>query len=337
MHIINIKQWMHRSSYARSILRKVDIFHLQRVLVQETHDYIDYWRSQGKAVVVDWDDNYGRIDSENAAKKFWLDGMVEVSIDGGVTYDAKLDPHPLKQFEEGLRHCTAGITPSHVMLGDYNKDTPVFTIENYLDARLYHSARKHNNDPCVVLGYGASLSHTKGLRQSGLHDALRQMLQERDNVRLLIVGDERLVKQLPVRRDRVWFSPYTSWWTWQKTLKRYDIGLAPLSGDYDDRRSSLKVAEYLMSGLPFVATKSPVYEKMWHVDSGRFVKPGHDKESYDERVEDWYSSTIDIIDNIEDYRERAKDNIMKEGMKYSVDENVDAIIGVYKEIIELER
>ena len=213
----------------------------------------------------------------------------------------------------------------------------MFTIPNYLDAKLYHNVEKHDNDPYIVLGYGASLSHTQSLAWSGIHEALKQILQERDNVRLLIVGDKRLVEQLPVRRDRVWFSPYTAWWNWPKTLKRYDIGLAPLSGDYDDRRSSLKVAEYLMSGIPFVATKSPVYQKMWDIDSGRFVKHGHDKESYDDRVEDWYLSTIDIIDNIEDYRAKAKHNIETEGMKYSVDENVDAIIAVYKEIIELEK
>ena len=260
-----------------------------------------------------------------------------MTIEGNVSYEAELATHPLEQFKKGLKHLTAATTPSYILSSDWEEETPLFTLSNYLDAKLYHNAKKHNNDPYIVLGYGASLSHTQILNWSGIHVALRQILQERDNVRLLIVGDERLVKQLPVRRDRVWFSPYTSWWTWQKTLKRYDIGLAPLSGDYDDRRSSLKVAEYLMSGLPFVATKSPVYKKMWHVDSGRFVKPGHDKESYDKRVEDWYLSTIDIIDNIEDYRAKAKLNIMTEGMKYSVDENVDAIISVYKEIIELEK
>jgi hypothetical protein len=117
---------------------------------------------------------------------------------------------------------------------------------------------------------------------------------------------------------------------------RYDIGLAPLSGDYDDRRSSLKVAEYLISGLPFVATKSPVYKRFWDVDSGIFVKHGHDKKTYDERVESWYSSTIDIIDNIEHYRAKAEHNI-EIGMQYSSDANVDTIIDVYKQIIELEK
>ena len=92
-----------------------------------------------------------------------------------------------------------------------------------------------------------------------------------------------------------------------------------------------------MAGLPFVATKSPVYQDMWDMDSGRFVEPGHDKESYQDRVEDWYHSTIDIIDNIDDYTVRANANIESWGMLYDVDSNVDNIISVYQEIIDLEK
>ncbi len=223
------------------------------------------------------------------------------------------------------------------MQDDFKKLAPMFTVENYLDAELYYSAIKHTNDPYIVLGWGGSLSHLKSWADSGIQDAVKQILQERDNVRLLIVGDDRVAKQVPMDMNKVWFSPYTAWWNWQKTLKRYDIGLAPLSGDYDDRRSSLKVAEYVLSGIPFVATRSPVYNQFYDVGSGIFIKHGDDKESYMDRSDNWYASTIDMIDDIEEYRSKAEHNIETEGTKYSVDNNVDAIISVYEEIIELEK
>ena len=56
VHYLNVRQWMEQSDYAKSILRKSDIIHLQRVLVTDTHKYIEYWRNQGKAIVVDYDD-----------------------------------------------------------------------------------------------------------------------------------------------------------------------------------------------------------------------------------------------------------------------------------------
>ncbi len=47
---------MIQSDYAKGILRKSDIIILQRVLIEETHDYIDYWRKMHKAIIVDYDD-----------------------------------------------------------------------------------------------------------------------------------------------------------------------------------------------------------------------------------------------------------------------------------------
>lgn len=337
VNILNVRHWMQQSEYAKSVLQSADIIHLQRVLLQETHKHVDYWRSRGKAVIVDFDDYYPLIEPTNAAAKFWKDGYVKITLPGNVEYSKKLDPHPLDQFREGLRHCTAAITPSYVMQEDFKEYCPVYTVENYLDEPLYRNAPKHDNGDLIVIGWGGSLSHTQSWEWSGIQDAIKQVLQERNNVRLLLVGDERIPEQVPMDMSKVWFSPYTSWWMWQKTLKRYDIGLAPLSGDYDDRRSSLKVAEYIISGIPFIATRSPVYKKFFGVDSGDFVEHGHDMSEYAGRVEDWYRSTIDIIDNLEEYRHKAEHNIMTEGINYSVDRNVDGIVAVYEEIIDLEK
>ena len=337
VHILNVRQWMAKTEYARSICHKADIIHLQRVLVTDTHDDIVYWRSKGKAVVVDFDDAYQMIHDDNAAAPFWLHGEVDISLPTGLSYSAKMDEHPVDQFQKGLRVCTALITPSGILSDDWRVGAPEFVVPNFLDTKLYREAPKHDNSPNIILGWGGSLSHVQSWKDSGINEALQQILQEQENIRLLIVGDKRVADQLPMRKDRVMFSPYTAWWNWQTTLMRYDIGLAPLAGDYDDRRSNLKVAEYLMAGLPFVATRSPVYEEFFEADSGRFTKHGHSKEEYQDRVEDWYKSTIDVIENIEYYRSLAAVNIDKYGMRYDADRGVSKIISVYKQIISLEK
>lgn len=336
VNIIHVRQWMEQSEFCRKVCADADIIHLQRVLITETHNMIRYWRSLGKAVTCDWDDGYRLIHPTNAAAKFWLDGEVTVNLPGNISYSRKLDEHPIEQFTKGLELCTAGITPSEVLSKSWADTAPTFVVKNYLDAELYQTANKQDNSPNIILGWGGSLSHTESFRDSGVEEALQQILQERDNVYLAIIGDERVVKQLPVPMSKVKFMPYVPWWEWQKVLMWYDIGLAPLAGDYDDRRSSLKVEEYLLSGLPFVASKSPVYEPFWDVDSGRFVQHGHDLHTYNERVKDWYDSTIDVIDNLWHYRELAEKNIAI-GEEYSIDNNVDTIINTYQQIIDLER
>jgi len=336
VHILNVRQWLLQTEYAKSILHTSDIIHLQRVLVSETHKFVTYWRKRGKAVTTDFDDHYSLIHPDNAAAKFWLHGRVSVRLEHGIQYDTSMSEHPLMQFKKGLPHCSAGITPSKVLSRFWETHTPMFVVPNYLESKMYLNARKHVNDPYIVLGWGGSLSHVQSWKDSGINEALKRILQERDNVRLLIVGDKRVVDQLPLRRDKVWFSPYIGWWAWQNTLKRYDIGLAPLAGDYDDGRSNLKVAEYLLAALPFVASKSPVYEDFVTAKSGLFVQHGHDKETYDERIESWYNSTIDVIDRIEYYKSMAKEAIDLHGMRYDVDRNVDNILSVYQEIIDIK-
>lgn len=335
VHILNVRQWMARTDYARQICMNADIIHLQRVLVSDTHKDIGYWRSKGKAIAVDFDDAYDLIHDDNAAAPFWLHGKVSIRLESGYEYEQTLDEHPLEQFKKGLRKCTALITPSGILSDDWKVGAPEFVVPNFLKQELYRNARKHDNGDWIYLGWGGSLSHVQSWKDSGINDAMKQVLQDRDYVKLYLVGDKRVLDQLPIRKDKVVFSPYVPWWQWQSILMHYDIGLAPLAGDYDDRRSNLKVAEYLMAGLPFVATKSPVYADFWGADSGRFTEHGYKEESYDSRVASWYDSLIDVIDNIDDYRVRADANIKDYGERYDVDKRVSTIIAVYKRIIEI--
>ena len=337
VHILNVRQWMARTDYAKQICMSADIIHLQRVLVSDTHKDIGYWRSKGKAVVVDFDDAYDLIHDDNAAAPFWLHGKVSIRLESGYEYEQTMDEHPLEQFKKGLRKCTALITPSGILSDDWKVGAPEFVVPNFLRQELYRNARKHDNGDLVYLGWGGSLSHVQSWRDSGINDAIKRVLQDRDHTRLYLVGDQRVVDQLPIRKDRVIFSPYVPWWQWQRILMHYDIGLAPLAGDYDDRRSNLKVAEYLMAGLPFVATRSPVYEDFWKANSGRWAQHGHLPETYDERIESWYESMIDVVDNLGKYRKRAAKNIKTYGDRYDVDNQADTIISVYQKIIDLNK
>lgn len=327
---------MSRTEEARLVLADADIIHLQRVLVTDTHEFIKYWRGHGKAVVADHDDAYDLILPTNAAAKFWLDGKVDIRLESGISYEKEMIPHPLQQFKDGLSICTAGITPSRILSQDWASYTPMFVVPNYLQSERYQ-IRKQDNSPNILLGWGGSLSHTQSFKDSGIQEALARILQEYRDVYLLIIGDQRVVDQLPVPRHKVLFQNYVPWWEWQHSLMRYDIGLAPLSGDYDDRRSNLKVAEYLMAGLPFVATRSPVYEEFYHADSGIFTEHGHNRHNYASRTESWYNAIVKMIKNIEEYRGRAAANIEQIGMTYDVDRNVPNIIDVYERIIELEK
>lgn len=336
VNIINVKQWIRQSPECKFLAARADIIHVQRVLINDTHEHIKFWTSLGKAVVPDWDDSYDRILPSNAAADFWLHGKVEVEDEDGNTRNVTLKQHPVEQFRAGLALCTAGITPSKVLSEDWKKYAPTYVVKNFLDKEHYVAARRDIENEHVFIGWGGSLSHTQSWELSGIEEAIQRVVKERDNVRLFIVGDTRVIDQIPVRRDRVIFHPYVSWRNWPTLVNKFDIGLAPLAGEYDDRRSSLKVSEYLLMGIPFVATSSPVYEDFVDVSSGKFVDPGHDSEHYDDRSEQWYQNTIDILDNLGDYREKSKENI-RIGESYDAYENIGDVIEVYETIIDIAK
>ncbi len=337
VNIINVRQWLANTKECVVYCSQADIIHLQRVLVSDTHERIKYWRNQGKAVVADWDDSYENILDSNAAAPFWKEGRVTVKVADGVEFDKKLEEHPVDQFRQGLKICTAGITPSSILSKDWQKYAPTFVVKNYFDVPRYVAAQDNRPDKkYIYLGWGGSLSHTQSWEWSGIQHALQAILSEREDVRLFLVGDQRVLSQLPIRRDRIVFHPYVPWWDWPRMLSYYDIGLAPLAGVYDDRRSSLKLAEYIACGIPFIATASPVYGEFFQVDSGKFILPGAEADNYTVRAEDWYKNTIEVIEHLSDYREKAKNN-MHIGARFNTDDNVNEVIEIYEKIIRMEQ
>jgi glycosyltransferase involved in cell wall biosynthesis len=46
---------------------------------------------------------------------------------------------------------------------------------------------------------------------------------------------------------------------WPRAVANFDIGLAPLAGSYDDRRSWIKVLDYAVMGVPFVCSDRAPY------------------------------------------------------------------------------
>ena len=336
-NILNIQHWLQNTPEARVACSNSDIISIQRVLVEESIKQADFWIARKKAVSVDWDDHYrGVIHSTgNPAKIFWHDSMVTVNTPYG-SYQSKLDRHPMTQFEEGLTKITAGTVPSRIIVDDYKHLARMFYLPNYILAERYHEAHRSKNDN-IIIGYGPSMGHLQSVQDSGVNNALARVVRDRPNVRVLIVGDQRLLPLLPISKQSLLFHQYVPYFEWPDMLGRFDVSLAPLYHEFDKRRSFLKAAEAAMMGIPLVATYDelyPVYDEFKDFSSMRFVPSELTVPNYDERVELWYNALLDVVDNLSDYRERAKRNVDR-AMAFDVDANVQNIVSVYEEILNL--
>lgn len=335
--ILSIKHWLHDTPVGRYAFANADVIVIQRVLIKESVAQAEKWRSKGKIVIADWDDHYISVNPTNPAWQFWREGMVEVST-GYTSYKKNIGYDPLVEFERGLSICSAGTTPSSVMVNDYIRYGNVFYLPNYIDSRMYHGFQKHDHDGEIWIGWGGSLGHIESFEHSGVAEALKQVLQEHSHVRFMLVGDQRILDKLSLPRNKVIFRPYVAYYNWPAMLAQFDIAIAPLAGAFDKRRSFLKAVESCVAKIPLVATGDasyPVYKEFFDCPSHMYIASEEVTPSKDARTRLWTAHLNAMIDNLGHYQENADTKGYDFGMQYDVFNNTDKIINIYERAGEL--
>jgi hypothetical protein len=282
-----------------------DTIVLQRVLIDDSMPTVDYWMKRGKRILASFDDAYDLIGEENAAYSFWGRGEVEVKV-AGQKYTRKLEVHPVDQFRRNLRKISGGVTPGKVLARDWSAHAPMLHLPNYLESKRYFNLPRHDTS-WINIGWGGSLSHLTSFAHSGVQQALQNVLSQthEQKVRLALVGDKRVRKQVPLPDEEIWFREYVMFFDWPKILNTFHIGLAPLAMPYDQRRSRLKVMEYIAMGIPFIATKSEAYEEFWDCPSGIFIDQGAPDVCDKSNPKAWERALWEVLNNPPEFKRRA--------------------------------
>lgn len=272
--------------WVRELCDRADVIFVQRnLLFREVWDACDYWRGMGKTVVADLDDAYPILPPSNPAYKFWIENV------------QNLDPPPLERLEEGLRHVDALCSPSKVILDDWAHVVPGVWVPNLAVLAWWRNVQPREPDGKVIIGWGGSVSHYDSFWDSGIREALKRILRERRNVFLMLCGnDDRLRFRPPGPPEKVIFQPGVPPWEWPRVVASFDIGIAPLAGDYDRRRSWIKVMEYALAGVPCAFTDYEPYEDLR--DLGVPVENS---------PEAWYAALNGLLNNLEEARRIAQD------------------------------
>lgn len=301
--IIHMKNWLDNNAVLRANIATADVIIIQRVLLEETARMIQFVKSQGKKLLVSFDDAYHLIGEENAAFDFWGRGLVEVNY-GDIKAKKSIGTHPVEQFKNMLKTVSAGITPSRLLSSDWAPYGAMTYLPNFLESHRYSTEKKKITKKTSI-GWGGSLSHLTSFSGSGAQDALREFVPNEDSVIFQLIGDRRLIKQIGLSQNDMIFIDYVMFFDWPSVLASFDIGIAPLSGLYDQRRSRLKVMEYIACGIPFVATKSVVYEDFFDCKSGIFVEQGAQNSCQEENKRGWLAALRKIAANLDECRQVA--------------------------------
>ncbi len=320
LHVSGFTNYMDPS--VQDWIGPADIICFQRNLISdEILSAVRYWKGMGKVFAADLDDAYTILPWSNPAHAFWVQNS------------GKRDPAPLKMLETGLSLCDALTSPNRLILGDWKHVVKGYQVPNFartawwtgLPEREALKTERGQKDR-IVIGWGGSVSHYDSWWGSGLREAATAVTKKHPEVLWMICGnDPRIIEQLLVPLDNKMMQPGVAPNDWPKIVKGFDIGVAPLFGPYDQRRSWIKGLEYLLGGVPWIGTTGEPYSDM--ASLGTLVQNGEDN---------WTRALNAIIEHLIERQAQAARRI-ETGRQWLIDNQLDFYARTYGAIIEESR
>ncbi len=301
-----------------------DLIIFQRnVLHPSILDAIKYFQGLGKPAVIDLDDAYQSLPWSNPAREFWHEREyptpqdLEHPVKGGA----------MRFLEEGIRISNGLLSPNRLLLQDWAHVTKGrgYYLQNYAEPRwwlglpeplparratpwrrypdgsetcfLTHAQYKQHRELSpdrIIVGWGGSISHYDSFWGSGIFRAAERVSLRHPELFWLICGnDHRIYEQLPVSPYQKGLQPGVPPQQWPQVVAQFDIGVAPLYGPYDQRRSWIKGIEYSLAGIPWIATEGEPYGDLqgWPTGIQGPEVPAFWEEALEETIKDLKNRT----------------------------------------------
>jgi glycosyltransferase involved in cell wall biosynthesis len=316
--VFHIGQFVDPPDNVKAACEAADVIVIERMLLYNLAPNIQHLKSLGKTLVCTFDDAYHYITPFNPAYPYWIEGRQDRN---GTEYI--FSPLPIEQFGFMLPLFDGVTVPSPVLAADFGEYAPIQVLPNYLEWYWYEAAspppRHPDFEDKIIIGWGASLSHIESFVNSHVLDGIMRALAKRPRAVIEIFGDQRLFDMIMLPQGRKAFQPYVPIQVWPSYLKTVDIGIAPLAGEYDRRRSWIKPLEYCALGIPWIASRSDPYDEIGKY--GVIV---------DNTPDAWETALINMIDRLDMYRKRARVKPLQFAMRQTSDRNVERIVEIYE-------
>jgi hypothetical protein len=268
-----INDFVKNAPETQEIVNGADIVVVERNYFGDTLTVMQFWKVRDKPIVAIFDDAYDIMHPQNISYNFWTHGEIKYKDQEGKEGTAYMRPKPIEQFKWGLQMVKGVQVPSVNLAKDWSKYNNTYFVHNFLDMDKYIDVQPLYPHPKeeIIIGWCGSMSHFASFNDSGVVQGLRKVARRHPEVKVLISGDKRVFDLLDVR-NKV-FQPFVPKEQWTPLLKSLDIGLCPLAGEYDKRRSWIKAMEYLAVKVPFIATNYITYDE-FH-DYGLMTENGY--------------------------------------------------------------
>lgn len=276
-----------------------------------------------------------------------------------------------------MKHADALVSPSKVLLKDYEHIIPGFHLPNFPERAWYEPASpKKYGSPAllfayelkdsqplftgreipdssdwITFGWGGSISHVDSWVYSGAVEALARIFKEFPLTRLKFCGHEQRLDYLWEKIEaetpgRIIRQAGVRPEHWPYVVSSFDVGLAPL--DMRPVASNTgKPGEEMWEGGTYSYDERRSWLKgveylcagvPWiGTKSATYIDLQRHGELVENGEENWYQAMKGMIENIESRKKFAADKKKWALKKYSMEQNVQAYVDVYERIGNLKR
>lgn len=259
-YLLDMSLFIQNTEYAQKVCGESDLLVVYRYLYGPVLTSIQYWKARDKKVIVDFDQAVNYLTDDRPAYPFWFEGL---SLeDHGNENTLLIDPPPIEQFKWGLALVDAATVPSIRLVDDWSRFTNVYKVLDYINTHHYPASnQKHGNE--IWIGLGSRVDY-HCFEKSGLLAAMENVCCKCPQVRLVISSMEKASAVININSEQLKVCSPCSFEDWVGISLRLDIGLLPIFGDYDLRFSSYDLLEFMISKIPWIASKESTFHNLSH-------------------------------------------------------------------------
>jgi hypothetical protein len=230
-------------------LRDVDVAHIHRYSEKDTRQVAERLRDQGVAIV--WDN-----DDDMAGSPFKTKGAMRAQQERA-------------NVTTMLEVADLVTTTSPYLAEQYHGygAAEVAVVENYIPANYVADRHSPARDDSITIGWIGAGEHYHDLEQLQLRETFRRLLEAHPDVRFATVG-----VKLGLPAERCHHTALVQYRDLARHAASYDIGIAPIVDiPFNRARSNIKLKEYAVMGVPWLASPIGPYAGLGERQGGRLV------------------------------------------------------------------
>ena len=253
-----------------------------------------------------WTDNVGKAISlaKSLNKKVFFDIddlVIDTKYTDLVPYLQTISTSQKKLYDEGvfrmrktLEHCQGTITSTDLLKKVLKKYvSEVFINRNVASEEMFKLSEyalkkkpKNKNKKKIIIGYfSGSITHNDDFEM--IIPALIKILQEFKNVKLLIVGEIEINRNLKDFSSNILKKRFVKWNQLPKLISKVDINIAPLKQNiFNEAKSENKWTEAALLKIPTIAS---------NIGSFRQIIKNGKNGILCNTLDDWYISLKNLI------------------------------------------